>query len=318
MSEVLRMTGYITDYSGSVYELPVLLTWDISHGVGSPCDAFDVEFGYDISMKQKLSDAIRFYAVHDGQTVFRGVVDEFEVSADGGGIVCALRGRGYAALLLDNEAESAQYSEASLEYILSRHVRPWGVTDIVYTSMPSAASFSVSAGDSQWNVLKEFCEFCGGVSPRFSKEGTLVLTGEIGASRIIDGSTAASERVYREARYGVISSVLVKRQYTSSSSTVDNGEFLARGGSCRRVISVPKSTGYDAMRYTGKYQIEKSQEESTVYELTVPSLFAAFPADIITVRDGVLELSGEYVVRESRCWGNATSAGTQLMLVPRR
>lgn len=43
--------------------------------------------------------------------------------------------------------------------------------------------------------------------------------------------------------------------------TVRNEAFLARGGSCRRVVYVP-SRSVNELRYTGRYQIEKSAEDA--------------------------------------------------------
>ena len=54
--------------------LPVLLGWDISHGMGTPADAFEVSFAYDKSMLEVLSAATRFRAEYEGETVFFGVV----------------------------------------------------------------------------------------------------------------------------------------------------------------------------------------------------------------------------------------------------
>lgn len=312
------MTGYLTDYNDKTYELPVLLGWDISHGMGSPCDAFEISLAYEESMLDMLSGAVRFRADQDGETVFLGVVDEFEISAGKNGRTAAVRGRSLAALLLDNEAEAADYYYASPQFILDTHVYPWGISDVRLGSLPTVAVFTVDSGASQWRVLENYAFFCGGIRPRFTRDGVLLLDGSAGERRVIEAGTAISAQVYRETRYGLISSILVKNKVWGMSSAVDNAEFLARGGACRRVVNVPRHTYYDAMRHTGEYQIERSREGKTVCELTVPALFTAFPGDTITLKNSPLAIAGCFFVSESRCWANGTSAGTRLIMEPVR
>ena len=124
------MYAVIYDKDGAETALPVLLRWDLSHGFCSPCDSFEVSFLYDPDLLSALKAACRFRAVHEGATVFFGVVDEFEAAADESGCVCTLRGRGLQALLLDSQAESAEYYGADIAYILSRHVSPFGISDV--------------------------------------------------------------------------------------------------------------------------------------------------------------------------------------------
>lgn len=308
------MVGYLTSYTGETSELPALLSWDVSHGLGSPCDAFEISFLYDTAMLQTLSGAVRFRGEHEGTTVFSGVVDEFELEAGSGGMTATVRGRGLAALLLDNEAEAAEYYSATLAFILERHVYPWGISEVRTKTLPAIGVFTVESGASQWRVLEDFAWFGGGVRPRFSKEGVLLLNDEEGQNLAIGSSGAVSCQLYRERRYGVISSALVKNSARGISSSVDNAEFIKRGGLCRRVVNVPRNTYYDAMRHTGEYQIERSQEGSLVCELTVDAQFAAFPGDAVSLDGSALGIAGQFKVSESRCWADRKSAGTVLVL----
>lgn len=310
----MGMTGYLTDCAGGVWKLPPLLSWDVRHGLGEPCDAFEISFPYKKDMLNMLYGAVRFRGEYAGDTVFTGVVDEYEIAADRSGLTVSVRGRGLAALLMDNECESAQYSGAGLEYILRRHVYPWGVTQIRKKAMPAAASFAVNAGDSQWTVLKKYCRFAGGVTPRFSRDGVLLINGEKGESRAIDSRTAVSSSVLRDERYGVISQALVKNKSRGTSETVTNASYAKRGAKCRRVVSVPRKTGGDAMRYTAQYQIDESRRGKHVCEVTLPEVFAAFAGDTVALTDTVLGLYGSFTVYESRCWADQNGAGTVLTL----
>ncbi|MBP8640798.1 MAG: hypothetical protein KBI01_07875, partial [Oscillospiraceae bacterium] len=119
------MNTYLVDFEGTSYELPVLLEWKYSYGCELPCDAFEITFVYEKSMLPMLTKAMRFRAVHEGETVFVGVIDDFEVSISENGCIATINGRGLAALLLDNEAEAAPYYSARLDTILEESVYPW-------------------------------------------------------------------------------------------------------------------------------------------------------------------------------------------------
>lgn len=308
------MTGYVTNAQGAVRRLPALLAWDVRHGPGKPCDAFEVTFLCGDGTAEALRGACRFSAREGGETVFTGIVDDYTLAREAGGARASVAGRGLAALLMDNEAEAAQYAGADLSFILNRHVRPYGITDIREQTMAAAGSFSVTSGSSEWTVLEEFCRFCGGVAPRFDRNGTLLLDGSAGAQRIFGGpELSALSRTVR--RYGVVSEVLVKNR--GVTVTVENAAFKAVGGVSRRVVNVPRSTGYDAMRYTGAYQIARSQEEAEVLTATVPRPFAAFAGDTVTLRETPGDAAGEFYVRESRTRADEDRAETILTLVRR-
>ena len=69
------MTGYLIDYNGNEYCLPLLLSWSVTHGLGTPCDAFELSLVYDRDMADILQKTIKFRGVFENETVFHGVVD---------------------------------------------------------------------------------------------------------------------------------------------------------------------------------------------------------------------------------------------------
>ena len=109
--------------------------------------------------------------------MFSGVVDECEVNQGTEGLRLEVSGRGMAALLLDNEALGQDYGTATLEDILRDHVAPYGIELAGEASLPAVSPFSVPTGSSEWAVLYEFAQYCGGVCPRFDRAGRLVLEG---------------------------------------------------------------------------------------------------------------------------------------------
>lgn len=308
------LQGILIDFQGNEYALPALLSWDMSYGSGQPCDAFQISFVYSPDMLTALEDAVEFRAEYAGETVFAGVIDEFEISALEAGGAVTLWGRGMAALLLDNEAEAAELYGAGLELILSKYVTPWGITKLRKNVSPPAQSLVVASGSSCWRVLEDYLWFGCGERPRFSRDGTLILGEEEGNRFVVDSSTGVLEESLRIKRYGVISQVLVKNKAIGVSSVVDNSEFLQRGGRCTRVINVPRYTRYDSMRSTGNYQIEQSKADQLRFSLTLAEMFAAFPGDTVLVENSVSGLVGEFVVGESRCFASPDGAGTRLVL----
>jgi hypothetical protein len=308
------MTGYLTTYDNETWRLPVLLSWDVSHGLGEPCDAFEVSFLFKYDMLRMLYGAVRFRGEYGGKTVFFGVVDEYEITADESGLLAVVRGRSLQALLLDNECEAAEYAGAGLDFILQRHVYPWGIKNVKTGKMPALPSFTVRSGESQWGVLREFCWFSAGIEPRFSREGVLIMNGEAGESLTIGQSTPVSSAAYRDNRYGVISQVVLKNKSRGTLGSVVNSPYADRGASCRRVVSIPRKMSYDAARYTGRYQIARSARGKRVCELTLPELFAAFAGDTAALDYKPFGLFGKYRVYASRCWADKDSAGTVLTL----
>lgn len=311
------MEAFLTDYDGKQFQLPVLLEWDFSYGMTLPCDAFEVTFLFEAEMYPTLQDAVRFYAVHEGATVFTGVVDDFEISVSEKGSVAVVHGRGLAALLLDNEAEAAQYFAASLDMVFSTYIYPFGITNVKNVAGIATQALNVESGESAWKVLEDFVWFGCGVKPRFSPDGVLLIGRQEGTKRRIDAGNAVSAQTLRSRRYGIISRAVVKNKALGTSTVVVNEGFQTKGGCCRRVVNVPRRTMYNAMRATGEYQIARSREGCFSISLTVPALFAAFPGDIVTLANTPLGAAGTYDVARTVCFADGERAGTEIILKTR-
>ena len=308
------MTGYIISSSGVETELPPFLSWDVCHGLGEPCDWFEVSFIYYSHQLSKLQSACRFRAEHNGATVFTGVVDEYSISIDDHGSVVTVSGRSPAALLLDNELPAASYAALSSESLISNFITPYGVSQVVSGESKSLGSFSVSTGESAWSAVKRFSRYAWGTTPFFTPEGVLILNGRQGSNITVDADKDAHAVKLRDERYGIISDVCVKNRVTGASYTVRNEDFIARGGKSHRELTVPKTTGADAARYTAEYQIAESVRGRHLIELTLTKQFACFPGDIIELSSTALGVSGSYRVSASHCWADSFSAGTIVTL----
>ena len=118
----------LTTWDGRSCRLPTLLSWTLTYTGGVPCDSMTICCPYDASMAEVLPDATRFAALRDGAVMLRGVVDAYEISLSGQGLLVTLEGRGMAALLMDNESEALTYGAATIGDILRNHVEPYGIT----------------------------------------------------------------------------------------------------------------------------------------------------------------------------------------------
>lgn len=112
------------DKDGVSTPLPEFLSWDVCHGMGEPCDWFEVSFIYYSAQLPKLQTACAFRATHNSAVVFSGVVDEYSISIDEKGSVVTLSGRSKAALLLDNELPAQEYAALSSAGAVSGFVSP--------------------------------------------------------------------------------------------------------------------------------------------------------------------------------------------------
>lgn len=308
------MDAYIIDCTGRATRLPPLLSWDICHGFGEPCDYFDISFPYEEDLLKALGSASRFRAEHEGETVFFGVVDEYEICLDEKGCTCLMSGRSLEALLLDNEAEASTYELISLDTVLRDHVAPYGIELIDRQTMEPLAAFSISTGDSEWSVLKRFCRYSADIQPYFDRCGRLKLREPDGRSVMISKSSEILSASFKDERSGIISEVLVKSRYTGRSYIEKNSAFIERGGCARHVLTVPRNAGADKMRYTGRYQIRESEKDKRVVSIELPKLFAAFPGDRAELTELPFCPNGVFTVTSSRCRASSAGYGTTLTL----
>ena len=164
----------------------------------------------------------------------------------------------------------------------------------------------MAAGSSQWKVLEDFCRVYGGFTPRFDRYGELLAMPERdgGERLVIDDGTELLSLRRREDHYGVLSEVLVLDKSAGSQYIVRNEDFLRRGGSRRQVVCTPGRSTWQAMRYTGEYQIRRSREAEVEIELTLPGVREAEPGEIVELRRTGLGLSGTYRLSEVEILGS--------------
>ena len=262
-----------------------------------------------------LSAACRFFAQWEGERVFTGVVDEFAVICGRDGLYLELSGRGMAALLLDNEAMPAEYQRCTRADIVAGHVAPYGLEAAGGEGLPAVSGFSVASGESEWSVVRRYACYYGGVTPRFDRQGRLVLDppgdGRELPIREQDGVTGWE---YREERHGVLSQVAVRRRTTWGTQWVSDPAFLAQGGRARRVVTVPNTTGTAAMRYTADYQLRAARRERVRMRLTAAGAFLAWPGELVRVELKDFGANGRYRVAQAEVCCGSGGLSTTLVL----
>ena len=294
------MTGKLYTADHQIFALPPLLSWRVTHTGTVPCDSFSVTFVYQKEMAQALKTAAGFVAEEEGEVMLRAVVDEYTVDLDGNGLTATVSGRGYAARLLDNESRPVTYQQATLAEILANHVQPYGITCRDVAAVRAESVYTVAAGASQWKAVEGFCRAYGGFVPRFSREGELLAGPEPeGRTLSIGEGGPVLACTLREDHYGVLTEALVIDKTRNQDFSVKNQEMIRKGGQCRRVVYTPGQSTWAAMRYTGEYQIQRSQEDAWTAEVTLPGSFLAFPGDRAALSLERMGLSGTFRVAEA-------------------
>lgn len=294
------MTGYLLSPAGKKWQLPPPVARKLTRTGSVPCDSLEVTCLWEGEIDTRLSEAYRLILEENGERRFTGVVDECELTWSEAGSLLTVSGRGLAALLLDNETQGQDYQTATVEDILRGHVTPYGIKAGNIGTLPTVPNFSASAGDSEWSVLYSFAKYHGGVEPRFDVYGVLHIDGgESGRIFQINDNTGILGLGWRDKRYGVTSEILVRDRGNLQPQRVVNEKFTAQGGCCRRVMTMPAKSAYEAMRYSGEYQLAQSYAERFRMTVSLPLGYACEPGDRVRFALSKPSLAGEWRVLET-------------------
>ncbi len=312
------MTAYLITNDGSRHKLPELLEWTMEYGCGSPCDSFRAVCLWSCDNDGVLANAVRFTAWQADELVFTGVVDECEVSWSTYGCRLEVTGRSMAALLLDNEALGTDYDVATIQDILHDHVYPYGIQVAQQDMLPAAEHFCIDYGSSEWSVLYQFARYHGGITPRFDRQGRLLLTcWQEQEAKVIDDRVPVTALTARDKRYGVLSEIWVREAGKAPAVyKVANDTFRSAGGQCRRMFTMPSKSNYQAMRYQGNYQLEHSAGELLTLDVEVALPFCAWPGDLVRMERTGWGRNGLWRVARSSVSMDTRGYYTRLELVP--
>lgn len=311
------ITWIVTDCESRQFTLPHPTEWQLDYGMGTPCDAFFVRCPWQGGQEATLETLCRVTVREGEEILFTGVVDECECRWSEQGAVLEINGRGMQALLLDHEAQGMDFYVATLDEILRRYVSPHEIALAEPVQLPAAKNFSVTTGSSCWQVLYQFAAYHAGVTPRFDRQGRLLLT-QLSATptKKIDSQLPVTQLVLRHKRYGVLSDITVVNRVTMASQVIENQPFKKKGGAASRVLTMPRTATHQTMRYNGQFQLKKSARELLQAELTVAQPFSASPGEVILVENTALPICGLW--RVATCCVSLGQEGyrSTLMLVP--
>ena len=309
------MEWRLSCWDGAALLLPEPLEWEVEYTAGVPCDSFRLLCAWEPGTASGAEKAVTVTLTVDGAVCFKGIVDEAEHRIEGSGGYLEVSGRGMAALLLDNEAMPADYETATVEDILRDHVAPYGIQVGAMGDLPAVSGFSVQSGESEWQVLYQFARYHGGVSPRFDREGRLLLTPFADREAVLlDDQVAVTSLSWRVKRYGVLSEIWVRDRTRQAVEKVANQAFLAQGGQRRQVMTMPGKSNYLAMRYSGEFQLRRSESEKVRLAVTVPRLFFAWPGDLVRMDLSGWSFGGDWRVLSAKVRADETGGRTVLEL----
>jgi len=292
------MIAKLISAQGAEYALPQLYSCVLKLTPSVPCSAFTLSCAFAKEMLPALESAAYCRIVREGATVFYGIVDDFELEQGAAGKAVTVSGRGLASLLIDNQAEAAEFALATLPDILERYVLPFGIKNIVSEQLLPVPSLVIPGGSSLWDALCAFTKASAGITPRFSKDGTLIIAKGGGTIRSVTESSGVLSLKYLKKRYGILSEVLVKRT-DGFSVSVRNEAFLAEGGTRRRIVTVPARTDELTMREIGERRIKASKAKKKILSLTLPGLIFADGGDIVDLSLPRFGLEGRFSVGEA-------------------
>ncbi|MGN8967476.1 hypothetical protein [Intestinimonas sp. HCP28S3_D6] len=309
------MEWRLSCWDGTVLLLPEPLEWEVEYTAGVPCDSFRLLCAWEPDVASGAEKAVTVTLTMDGSVYFKGIVDEVEHRIEGSGGYLEVSGRGIAALLLDNEAMPVDYLTATAEDILRDHVVPYGIQVGRVSELPVVSGFSVQSGQSEWQVLYQFACYYGGITPRFDRQGQLVIAPfSDGETLVLQGETAVTAIAWRVRRYGVLSEIWVRDRTRMAVEEVKNTGFAGQQIRRRQVMTMPGKSNYQAMRYSGDFQLRQSAKEFQRLTVTVPELFFAWPGDLLRMERPGWDCTGTWRVLEARVTAGADGGTTTLTL----
>ena len=153
--------------------------YEVDSDLLTPADAWQVTLGMSADqMPPDVAAGAPVVVKISGDTVMTGRIDEVNHQVNKSSHTLTISGRDGAAVLLDCSAPIFTAQMASLQEIVTKVVRPLGITKILLdaAAIRTREKISVEPGDSAWDVLSHAAE-ANGLWPWFEPDGTLVIGG---------------------------------------------------------------------------------------------------------------------------------------------
>ncbi len=153
---------------------PVLLPTPASLELQSTCSSPARQVTLTFAMEQPLPQlgTIEITGGRADMLLFAGRLDEQVFTYDQAGGRLLISARSLGGALLDHEALPASYNQPDLQAIFLLHAAPYGLTGALGEGYCPGV-YSVAKGQSEWEVLSDFCSMVCGWQPRVTRAGVL-------------------------------------------------------------------------------------------------------------------------------------------------
>lgn len=259
--------------------------------------------------------------LRDGDALFAGTVDEQEFSSGGAGGRLLLSARSQGGALLDNEALPASYNRPDLQAMFLLHAAAYGLAGVRGEGRCPGV-YAVGKGQSEWEVLSDFCAYVCGWRPRVTAGGVLEACppGREGAhlfSNLEAGGIrcTALKRVRRP--YGVLSEVHYRPDRESGylyTMKQNPGEAVSPA---RRLLNLAQAPAWRGRR-EAELLLRRSLAGSEELTLEAPFAFSGELGDAARAPDAACAPNrGDWHIWSMRYHEDAGGAGCTVTLRPR-
>lgn len=289
----------LTSLDGRSYETERVQRLEFSDRLDTPAQSVTVL----IPSPRRMGELVRIGVLWDGETLFDGAVDEQEWQVSGTEDVLEISARSAGGALLDNEAIPVTYNCPCLEDLYKLHLKPYGVRGCVGSDARCATYYPVRAGESEWDVIRQFCIGVLGVLPRLTEQLVLDASGEPSGRTVLFSNTRPGAQRYtslavRHVRSGVIGEIAYQSgwegSYACRARSVSAGE---RAITTRQVVNLSTAADWEKNSALSR-RFLASEWGSEELILKTPGFVRCRPGDRAAVCDGRMGSYRGFVVHE--------------------
>lgn len=275
------------------------------------------------SMNESLPplSGIQIIQGNSAAALFAGTVDEQVFSLDRSGPRLLISARSQGGALIDNEALPASYNRPDLQALFLMHAAPYGLSGVRGEGRCPGV-YHVGKGQSEWEVLSDFCSYVCGWQPRVMGDGVLEACppGQK-ASHLFSNQAAGGIRYTSLKRirrpYGVISQVRYRPDRESDYLYTMEQEPGACPLQTRRFLNLAQSPAWRGRREV-ELLLKRSLAGSEELILEAPFSFAGELGDAAHAPDAACAPSrGDWCIWSMRYHWAQSGAGCTVTLRPK-
>lgn len=253
--------------------------------------------------------------------LFTGAVDEQRFSISQAGPQMLISARSQAGALLDNEALPASYNRPDLKAVFLLHAAPYGLSGIRGAGRCPGV-YHVGKGQSEWEVLSDFCAYVCGWSPRVTGAGVLeACPPGGGAVHLFSNHAAGGIRCASLNRiqkpYGVLSEVRYRPDRESGYLYTMRQPAESRPLQARRFLNLAQAPAWRGRR-AAELLLRRSLAGSEELVVEAPFSFAGELGDAARAPDDACAPAREdWRVWSMRYHMDAAGSGCTVTLRPK-